>query len=452
MGKLFGTDGIRGIANETLDCRLAYRTGLSAALCLRDSCGRKPVVVIGKDTRISSDLLECAVTAGLCAGGADVIQLGVISTPAVAYLTVLNTADAGVVISASHNPYQYNGIKMFSAEGFKLSDALEDEIERRILAEGELPVETGGGIGQVLDGRHCSEPYIRHLTSSVRTEITDLRVLFDCANGAASKTARRIFSRYNIDAAYINDQPNGVNVNAGCGSTHLEMLSERVVSGCYDLGLAFDGDADRCLAVDERGREVDGDRIMAICASSLREQGKLKNNGFVATVMSNLGLRKYAEREGMELLCAPVGDRNVRELMQEKGMALGGEQSGHIIFLDRMPTGDGQLTALEFLQIACRAGTSVSRLAATVPQYPQVLRNVAAPAANERKKAVLDHPAVRAAVEAGEAELNGDGRVLVRASGTEALIRVMVEAGTQEQAEKIAAKIAESVENAQNQI
>jgi len=452
MGKLFGTDGIRGVVNETLDSPLAYRTGLATAISLGRSCGRTPLVVIGKDTRVSSDMLECAIIAGLCAGGANVIQLGVISTPAVAYLAVFNSADAGIVISASHNPYEHNGIKMFSSDGFKLSDELEDGIEALILSEGDLPVQTGAGIGQVFYGRHCSDYYIRHLLSTVKEEITDLRVLVDCANGAASKTAPRIFSRFNADVAYINEQPNGVNVNNGCGSTHLAMLSQRVVSGCYDVGIAFDGDADRCLVVDEKGRVVDGDQIMAICASWMKKHGKLKNNGFVATVMSNLGLHKYAEKEGLTLLCAQVGDRNVRELMQEKGMVLGGEQSGHIIFLEDMPTGDGQLTALRFLQILSQSGTTVSGLAAAVTQYPQVLLNVSSPVTREGKDAVLASPEVTAAVAAGEAELAGDGRVFVRASGTEALIRVMVEAGTQETAKRIGEHIAKSVEIAQNKI
>lgn len=449
MGTLFGTDGIRGIANETLDNALAYRVGLATALNLGRQKGASPLVVIGKDTRISSDMIEAALSAGLCAGGANVVQLGVVPTPAVAYLTVSNHADTGVVISASHNPYPYNGIKMFSSAGFKLNDALEESIERMVLSQNDLPVKTGGELGQIYNGHHALEGYTYHLISTVRGEISDLRVLIDCANGAASKTARRIFSRFNLDVSYMNDQPNGVNINTDCGSTHLEGLSRRVVEGCYDLGIAFDGDADRCLIVDEKGACVDGDQIMAICATALKKDGRLKNDGFVATIMSNLGLHKFAAANGLNLLCSAVGDRNVLEMMQDKGMVLGGEQSGHIIFLEHMTTGDGQLAALQFLQIVCRSGLPVSKLVAGVPQYPQVLLNVKAPFAKQEKDAVMNSEAVRAAIAEGENLLAGDGRILVRPSGTEALIRVMVEAGSPEIAHNVASQVAESVENAQ---
>ena len=453
MGTLFGTDGIRGIANESLDNVLAYRVGQATAYHLANENGKAPLVVVGKDTRISSDMIEAALSAGLCAGGANVVQLGVVPTPAVAYLTVSNHADAGVVISASHNPFEYNGIKIFSSQGFKLSDELEEAIERMVLARGAIPVKTGGELGQIYNGHHALEGYTYYLQNTVSpSELTDLRVLIDCANGAASKTARRIFSRFNIDVTYMNDHPNGVNINDGCGSTHLEGLAQRVVAGCYDLGIAFDGDADRCLVVDEKGSCVNGDQIMAICAKVLKEQGKLRNNGFVATVMSNLGLHKFAENEGMNLLCSAVGDRNVLELMREKGMVLGGEQSGHIIFLDHMTTGDGQLAALQFLQIVSHAMIPVSKLAAKVPQYPQALLNVTAPHAKAEKEALIASEGVRQAVAEGEKMLGGDGRILLRPSGTEALIRVMVEAGTQETAQTVAQMVARSVENAQNGI
>ena len=450
MGTLFGTDGIRGIANESLDNVLAYRVGQATAYHLANENGKAPLVVVGKDTRISSDMIEAALSAGLCAGGANVVQLGVVPTPAVAYLTVSNHADAGVVISASHNPFEYNGIKIFSSQGFKLSDELEEAIERMVLARGAIPVKTGGELGQIYNGHHALEGYTYYLQNTVSpSELTDLRVLIDCANGAASKTARRIFSRFNIDVTYMNDHPNGVNINDGCGSTHLEGLAQRVVAGCYDLGIAFDGDADRCLVVDEKGSCVDGDKIMAICAAELRDQGKLRNDGFVATVMSNLGLHRYAEEHGMTLLCSAVGDRNVLEMMRDRGMVLGGEQSGHIIFLEHMTTGDGQLAALQFLEIVSRYGLPVSKLAAMVTEYPQELRNLPAPMEKEKKEALVSSETVRAAVEAAEKELGANGRVLVRPSGTEALIRVMVEAETKEQAARLADEIAASVENAQ---
>ena len=350
MGKLFGTDGIRGVANETLDAKLAYRVGQAAAISLCDDPGTKPTVVIGKDTRISSDMLEGALVAGLTACGCNAILLGVVPTPAVAYLTIYLHADAGVVISASHNPYEHNGIKMFSSEGFKLNDALEARIEELILQDGELPVKTHGEIGQVMSGSFAAEYYLDHLASTVEG-LEPLRVLIDCANGAASTTARYLFGRFPLEAEYLNDKPNGVNINSGCGSTHLEALCDAVKAGGYDLGIAFDGDADRCLTVDEQGCVIDGDKMMAICAAEMEKKGRLHGGGFVATVMSNIGLHKYCAEHGLRLLCASVGDRNVLELMQKEGMRLGGEQSGHIIFLDYMPTGDGQLAALQFLSL-----------------------------------------------------------------------------------------------------
>ena len=450
MGKLFGTDGIRGVANETLDTKLAYRIGQAAAISLQDGTGRKPTVVIGKDTRISSDMLEAALTAGLTACGCNVVTLGVIPTPAVAYLTVQLHADAGAVISASHNPYEHNGIKLFSREGFKLSDALEAQIENLILQPGELPVKSHGDLGQVTSGAALKEQYLDHLASTVG-KLSGLRVLIDCANGASSATARELFSRFDLDVTILNDEPNGVNINAECGSTHLGGLQKGVVEGHYDLGLAFDGDADRCLAVDELGREVDGDHIMAICADTLVAQNKLRGGGFVATVMSNIGLHKYCEAEGLRLLCAAVGDRNVLELMQKEGMVLGGEQSGHIIFLDYMTTGDGQLAALQFLSIVQQSGKKVSELSDRIVSYPQILRNVRVNS-NEEKTAIMGSAALREAIAKAEEELAGNGRVLIRPSGTEPLIRVMVEAGKSDTAERVTGFLTQTVENLQKSL
>ena len=299
MGKLFGTDGIRGVANETLTCHLAYRVGQAAAISLGSFEGKRPKVVIGKDTRISSDMLEAALLAGLTASGCDAVKLGVIPTPAVAYLTVREHADAGIVISASHNPFEHNGIKMFSSRGFKLSDELEANIESLILQEGELPVKTHGEIGRISDGAGLMDAYLDHLALTV-DGLKPIKVVFDCANGAASATARKLFSRFPLEATYLSADPDGVNINDGCGSTHLGKLAKAVVDGGYDLGLAFDGDADRCLAVDEKGKEIDGDQIMAVCAEYLTAQGKLKSEGFVATVMSNLGLHKFCEEKSPE--------------------------------------------------------------------------------------------------------------------------------------------------------
>ena len=447
MGKLFGTDGIRAVANEGLDAPLSYRIGQAAAISLIDSGTQRPCVVIGKDTRISSDMLEAALVAGLTSCGCDVIALGVIPTPAVAYLTCRLHADAGVVISASHNPFEHNGIKMFSREGFKLSDELEAEMESLILQKEPLPVRTGAGLGRVLDGQASADLYLEHLEKTL-PPLAPMRVLIDCANGAASATARRLFTRFDLDVDFLCDEPDGVNINSGCGSTHLGLLSERVVQGHYDLGIAFDGDADRCLCVDETGCEIDGDQIMAICAASLVRQGKLAGGGFVATVMSNIGLHKYCDAQGLKLLCASVGDRNVLELMQKEGMCLGGEQSGHIIFLEHMTTGDGQLAALQFLSILSQSGCKASELRARIPRYPQVLKNVRV-GGNDEKTRILQSDALASAVQDAEAQLGADGRVLIRASGTEPLIRVMVEAGTQAQAETLADALSTTVESLQ---
>ena len=449
MGKLFGTDGIRGVVGQTLTAPLAYRIGQAAAIAFGETGEDKPLFVMGQDTRISSDLLAGALTAGLCSCGANVMDLGVIPTPAVAYLTVVNRASAGVVISASHNPFEHNGIKLFSGAGFKLSDELEARMEELILSEGDLPVKTHGAVGRRLSGEGQKARYLDHLAGTVPEGLRGLRVLFDCANGAASVTARELFTRFDLGCGFIHDTPNGVNINDGCGSTHLESLAGAVVDGGYDLGLAFDGDADRCLAVDERGQEVDGDRIMAICAAAMHEAGDLAGGGFVATVMSNLGLHKFAAAHGMKVLCAQVGDRNVLEMMQREGMRLGGEQSGHIIFLDHMTTGDGQLAALQLLRILCWRGKPLSALAGEVERFPQELVNVVWTGSPEGKKTATAIPSVAAAIEKAEAELGETGRVLVRPSGTEALIRVMVESSDAALAGKLAQEIAKAIENAQ---
>ncbi len=445
MGALFGTDGIRGVVNENLTAELAFRIGQAAATAFQKPEG-KPVFFIGKDTRISSDMLEAALIAGICCCGGDAVRLNYVPTPAVAYLTTSSGADAGIVISASHNPYEHNGIKFFSREGFKLNDELEAKIESLILSEEPLPHKTHGELGRVTESLFLVENYIRHLVDTAG-DLHDLRIVIDCANGAASYTAQRIFSRFNLDVTYLSDRPNGVNINDGCGSTHLARLQKQVKQGCYDLGIAFDGDADRCLAVDEQGNVIDGDHIMAICAKALREEGKLPHDGFVATVMSNLGLHKYAEENGLYMPCADVGDRNVLELMQKEGLVLGGEQSGHTIFLEHMTTGDGQLTALQFLRILCKTGLPASELAAEVTTYPQTLVNIAAPAEKSEKQRILNDPRLKEAIAAHEAALHGDGRILVRASGTEALIRVMVEAGSEQLARETAAAVAKVVEN-----
>ena len=443
MGKLFGTDGIRGVVNAGLDADLAYKVGLAAAQVLTKEGNHKPLVAIGKDTRISSDLLEGALIAGLCSAGADVLHLGVIPTPAVAWITVDNNADAGIVISASHNPFEHNGIKIFNGQGFKLSDALEGEIEDIILSGKEVPLKTHGDIGRVIYADQKErEDYIDHLASTVTSDLGGMRILVDCANGASSATAARLFDRFpELHTDVINADPDGVNINNGCGSTHLDKLCTMVKAGGYDLGLAFDGDADRCLACDEMGNEIDGDQIMAVCGQDLMSRGELPGNAVVATVMSNLGLHVFCREHGIQLLCTDVGDRNVLEKMEECGYVLGGEQSGHMIFRRYATTGDGQLTALQLLALLHASGKKASELVADCKRYPQLLVNVAV--ADKAKKAeIMANADLKAAIAQQEARLAGDGRILVRPSGTEALIRVMVEAKDEETAKSCAHELA----------
>ncbi len=455
MGKLFGTDGIRGVVNQGLDAELAYKVGLAAAMVLSEekqnggAGGQKPLFTIGKDTRISGDLLKGALVAGLCSAGADVLDLGTIPTPAVAWATVDAGADAGVVISASHNPFEHNGIKIFNGMGFKLSDELEERIEDVILnGTNKVPRKTHNELGQAhYIASKASEDYIDHLVSTVDCDMAGLRILVDCANGASYTTAARLFDRFpKLRTDVINADPDGININAGCGSTHLDGLCAMVKAGGYDLGLAFDGDADRCLAVDETGEVMDGDKIMAICGQALQAEGKLTGNAIVATVMSNLGLHVFARDHGIRLLCSDVGDRNVLEAMLREGYVLGGEQSGHMIFLKHATTGDGQLAALQLLQILSRSGRKASELSAECGQYPQVLVNVAVKD-NEQKGFVMASQPLKELIAEEEKALAGDGRILVRPSGTEALVRVMVEAKEIATAQSCAQKLADYIKN-----
>ena len=449
MGKLFGTDGIRGVVNAGLDADLAYKVGLAAAevLAKGKQPGEKPLVTIGKDTRISGDLLKGSLIAGLCTAGADVLDLGTLPTPGVAWVTVDEKADAGIVISASHNPYEHNGIKVFSGQGYKLSDAVEARIEEKILfGHNDVPRKTHGEIGKVsYVAPKASEDYIDHLESTIDSTLGGLRILVDCANGAASATAARLFDRFSkLRTDVINADPDGVNINEKCGSTHMDALAAMVRAGGYDIGIAFDGDADRCLAVDERGELIDGDQIMAACGLDMKRKGKLPGNAVVATVMSNLGLHLFAKEHGMDLECTSVGDRNVLERMLEKGYAIGGEQSGHMIFLEHATTGDGQLTALQVLALLKESGKRASEVFGICQRYPQVLINIPV-ADNDRKKAVMASQALADAVAAEEEKLAGEGRVLVRPSGTEALMRVMVEARDQDTAQAAAQRLADQI-------
>lgn len=446
MGKYFGTDGIRGIANSELDALLAYRVGQAAGTVLQRRNGQKrSLFLIGKDTRISSDLLESGLVAGLCSTGAEVMLLGVTPTPAVAYLTREYGADAGVVISASHNPFEYNGIKIFNSKGYKLSDELEGQIEAILDSGEQVEQPTGGMIGRV---RHteggAAEKYIEYLCGTVDGGLDGLKVAVDCANGAAGITAGRLFGRLGAQADIKFADADGININAGCGSTHLESLSSRVRNGNFDLGIAFDGDADRCLAVDENGNEIDGDRIMAVCADALKNKGELSDNTIVATVLSNLGLHAYAHQRGMKVEQSNVGDRYVLEKMLEGGYDIGGEQSGHIIFRKYATTGDGQLTAIQFMQVLKNSGKKCSELVGEMPKFPQIMINCAVP--NRFKKEMLEDGEVKGAISKAESMFSTEGRVLVRPSGTEALIRVMAE-GQEEQVVALAARtVAEMIE------
>lgn len=425
MGRLFGTDGVRGVANRDLTPELAMKIGRATACVLTDS-GKQPRILIGRDTRASGDMLQAALTAGLCSVGADVVLLGVVPTPAVAYLVGKLHADAGVMISASHNPCEFNGIKIFSGEGYKLPDALEEEIENLVFDEEKLPeAPISGGVGQVKERYDAIDLYVDHLERSAPNRLDGLHIAVDCANGSASRTAQRVFTDLGADCHMMACEPNGVNINDECGSTHMETLMEFVVKNKLDAGIAFDGDADRCLAVDENGQMVDGDFMMAICALDMKSRGVLRHDTVVGTVMTNMGFVRFCQDNGLNFVATKVGDRYVLEEMLLKGYSFGGEQSGHYIFREFATTGDGQLSAVQFLSILSRRHARLSSLITVMERYPQVLINVRV--SNEGKRRFYTDADVRAAVQRAEALLGEDGRLLVRPSGTEPLLRVMTE-------------------------
>lgn len=440
MSRLFGTDGVRGIAGTELTCELAMCIGRAAAVVLTKHTSHKPKLVIGKDTRISSDMLEAALVAGICSVGADVEILGVIPTPAVAFLVKKYGADAGVMISASHNPVEYNGIKLFNGEGFKLSDALEDEIEA--LLNGDLTpyLKNGVELGRVRRVKTAASDYVKHLISCMDDNLEGMSVAVDCANGSASVTAEMLFKGLGAKPLIINCEPDGTNINNNCGSTHLDTLTAFMKKHRCQLGVAFDGDADRCLAVDEQGNQVDGDKMLAIFSKSMKEQGELNHDTVVVTVMSNLGFFHFAKKEQVQAMATKVGDRYVLEEMIRGGYCLGGEQSGHIIFSDHATTGDGQLSAIKLMSVMKAEGKKLSALGAVMERYPQVLVNIKADDAGKR---VLDEDnTVKQTIAALSDELGCDGRILVRASGTEPLIRVMVEGKNFDAINQCALKIA----------
>lgn len=444
MGRIFGTDGARGVANTEISCTLAMDIGRAAAMVVaRDHHKRKPVFLVGHDTRISHDMLESAIAAGLCSVGADVVTLGTVPTPAVAYLVANSDADAAIMLSASHNPYEFNGIKIFGAEGFKLTDEEEMEIEEIVL-DHILPYDLkwNDELGVIRSGETLVEQYIDHIVSTVEGDLSGIRVAADCANGSASATAAKIFAKLGADVTILNDKPNGVNINDNCGSTHIDVLGKYVRENGFDLGVAFDGDADRCLAVDENGELVDGDKLIAIFASQLKQEGKLANNTAVVTVMSNMGFFKFAEQAGIHVEKTSVGDRYVLQNMLEHGHCIGGEQSGHIIFREFMTTGDGQLTAVQLLRAIKKSGKKLSELAQLMQVYPQVILNVRAD--KEMKRMVKVDEGVLKRQQQLEEGMNGNGRILVRPSGTEPVIRIMVE-GLDREAIMNAAKSMEQI-------
>ena len=444
MGKYFGTDGVRGVANSELTPELAFKLGRIGGFILTKgaSTADKAKVLIGRDTRVSGHMLEGALVAGLLSVGVEVMRLGVISTPGVAYLTRVMSANAGVMISASHNPVADNGIKFFGSDGFKLSDEQEEEIEQLLDAEEDnLPRPIGAGVGSVSDYFEGGQKYIQYLKQTVDEEFVGIHVALDCAHGATSSLAMHVFADLDADLSTMGSSPNGLNINEGVGSTHPEGLAKFVLEKGANVGLAFDGDGDRLIAVDEKGNIVDGDQIMYICAKHLNTEGRLNNNTVVSTVMSNMGFYKALEAQNMTSVKAAVGDRYVVEEMKKNGYNLGGEQSGHIIFLDYNTTGDGLLTGLQLVNIMKVTGKKLSELAAEMTIYPQKLVNIRV----TDKHAVTQNEKVAQVIAEVEAEMSGNGRVLVRPSGTEPLVRVMVEATTPEECESYVNRIADVV-------
>lgn len=443
MGKLFGTDGIRGIANEFLDAKLAYKTGRMAAHVLREE--GKNVILIGKDTRKSGDLLEAALVAGITSAGVNTLRLEVIPTPGIAYLTRKLDAMAGIVISASHNPGEYNGLKIFSHDGFKLPDETEDRIEELILAEEDtLPHPIGAEVGTSIPEEHHRKDYIDYLVGECEYDLTGLTIALDCAHGATYEIAPEVFERLGAKVVAINREPDGMNINRGCGSTNPEIIEKLVLESGADVGFAFDGDGDRVMAVDEKGKLMDGDHILAATSLFLRKRGALNHDTIVGTVMSNLGLLKFCEKEGLKFISAAVGDRYVLEEMRKNGYVLGGEQSGHIIFFDKSTTGDGILTAIEVLNAMREKNMPLSELAGYMKSYPQVLVN--AFVEEKKKKSYLDDEVIRDAIEKLEETFDGQGRVLIRPSGTEPLVRVMIEGKDEGEIEREAKKLAQLIE------
>lgn len=448
MGRLFGTDGVRGLANKALTPELAFRMGWAATNYFGEEFHSQPVIIIGRDTRISGQMLEAALAAGICSAGGKAILAGMIPTPAVAYLTRKMNAQAGAVISASHNPFPDNGIKFFAGTGYKLPDAVEDKLEELVhtAAKEQMERPTGENVGTIEYAHELIQQYIEYVIETVDQDFSGLKIVVDCANGAAYETAPAILKKLGAEVVVLNDSPNGININDKCGSTHLEQLQQAVLEHKADIGIAHDGDADRCLAVDEKGQVVDGDQMMVICALELLKKNQLPDNTLVATVMSNIGLHKAIKNAGGKVEITPVGDRYVLEAMLEHGHILGGEQSGHIIFSKYSTTGDGLITALQLISAVKRSGKKMSELANLMTKYPQLLVNIKV----RTKDGWEDNAAIKAAIKEGETELGDSGRILVRPSGTEALIRVMAEGPSLPDLDRIVNNIAGIVKKEQS--
>ncbi len=442
MGRLFGTDGVRGVANSELTPELAFKLGKAGAYVLSKDKTR-PVILIGKDTRLSGDMLEDALSAGILAVGGNVIKVGVLPTPAIAYLVKAYRADAGVVISASHNPFEYNGIKFFNGDGFKLDDSIENEIEDIILRDIDVNSHiTGDKLGRYIEADDDAiGKYADFLKSTIDADIKGMKLVLDCANGAAYRVAERVYSELGADIMVIGNEPNGVNINDNCGSTHPEALQQEVVRQGAFMGLAYDGDADRLIAVDEKGRIIDGDKLICICAGMMKTKGQLAKDTVTATVMSNIGFHKYMENMGCHVDVTAVGDRYVLESMLKTGCQIGGEQSGHIIFLNHTTTGDGILSSLQLLQAVIMSGKKASELSDEIEIFPQVLKN--ARVKNENKDKFMEDSEIKAAIAEVEKEVEGLGRVLIRPSGTEPLVRVMLEGQDVDHITDLAEKLAE---------
>ena len=446
MARLFGTDGVRGSANEELTPQLAMQLGQAGAYVLTKENAHKPTIMVGCDTRISGDMLANALMAGVCSVGANAVYVGVVPTPAVAYLTKKYKVDAGVVISASHNPVEFNGIKFFDGNGYKLPDAMEDEIEALIKSDmNGIKFPTGSGVGKIKYRTDAREEYINHAIQSVPIDLSGMKIVVDCAEGASFYTSVEALKELGAEVVAIHNNPDGTNINANCGSTHMGELQARVVYEKAQVGLAFDGDADRLLAVDENGKQVDGDQIMAIVGCHMKKQGKLKGNTIVATVMSNLGFFIMGEKNEIKIEQTKVGDRYVLERMKEIDASLGGEQSGHVIFLDENTTGDGLLSALHLLEVMVETKKPLSELAKIMEVLPQALVNAKVP--NHKKENYMDYPEIASAIEELTEKFAGEGRVLIRPSGTEPKVRVMIEGKDQKMIEEEAVKLANLIQN-----